>query len=97
MDNSEKSKKIQEKQETLLTQKVLNPVWLSVSESAKIGGVTTKTIRRAIQGHSLSYKVVKNRYLLEVSSVIRFLHTKTKLKNKLNEYGIGQYVKKWLE
>lgn len=76
---------------------VLNPVWLTVSEAAKVAGVTTKTIRRALQNKIIKYKIVKNRYLIDFSSVLQFLNTKTKLKNKLNFHGIGQYVEKWRE
>jgi len=74
---------------------ITNPIWLSVSEAAKIGGVQTKTIRRAIQSKTIRYKIIGNRYLIEISSVINFLHTTKKLKNKLNEHGIGQYIEKW--
>ena len=88
--NTEKSeKKIETEKE------VLNPIWLSVSEAAKFGGVKTKTIRRAIQGGILRYKIIKNRYLIDFSSVIHFLLNKTKLRNKLNQHGIGQYIDKW--
>jgi len=79
----------------VLEKGVLNPLWLSVSEAAKLGGVTTKTIRRALQSKELKYKIQVNRYLVEVSSLIKFLHTRTKLKNKLNNYGIGQYIDRW--
>ncbi len=78
-----------------LSQQALNTVWLTVSEAAKIGGVTTKTIRRGIQGQILRYKIVGNRYFVDFASLIRFLHSRTKLKNKLNQAGIGQYIKKW--
>ncbi|MFH1255425.1 MAG: hypothetical protein V1667_03080 [bacterium] len=71
------------------------PVWLSVSEAAKIGGVQTKTIRRAIQFNHVKYKIIGNRYLIDLLSLINFLNTKTKLKNKLNQFGLGQYVDKW--
>lgn len=78
-----------------LSSQKTNPIWLSVSEAAKLGGVQTKTIRRAIQANLLKYKIVKNRYLIEFSSVLKYLHIKTKLKNKFNSSGIGQYVDKW--
>lgn len=71
------------------------PVWFSVSEAAKIGGVQTKTIRRAIQFNHVKYKIISNRYLIDLLSLISFLNTKTKLKNKLNQFGLGQYVDKW--
>jgi excisionase family DNA binding protein len=72
-----------------------NPIWLSVSEAAKIGGVQTKTVRRAISANAIKYKIVKNRYLIEFSSVLKYLHSKAKLKNKLDRFGIGRYVDKW--
>lgn len=71
------------------------PIWLSVSEAAKIGGVQTKTIRRAIQYNKIKYKIVSNRYSIDLLSLIIFLQAKTKLKNKLNQFGLGQYVDKW--
>lgn len=70
-------------------------IWLSVSEAASLGGVQTKTIRRAIQYHKIKYKIIGNRYSIDLASLITFLHSKTKLKNKLNQFGLGQYVDKW--
>lgn len=81
----------------LLSKDVLNPLWLSVSESAKLGGVTSKTIRRALQSQKLTYKIIKNRYLIDLRSVVKYLHTNKKLKNKLKQNGIGQYIDKWRE
>lgn len=74
---------------------IINPIWLSVSEAAKLGGINTKTIRRAIQSKAIKYKVVKNRYFIELGSIIIFLQTTVKLHNKLNQYGLGQYVNNW--
>ena len=71
------------------------PLWLSVSETAKLAGVTTKTIRRAISGKQLSYKIIKNRYLIDWHSMLNFLFSNKKLKNKLEQKGIGQYIDKW--
>jgi len=76
---------------------VLDPIWLSVSESAKIGGVTSKTIRRAIQEKKIRYKIHHNRYLIDLASVVIYLNTNKKLKNKLLKHGIGQYIEKWKE
>lgn len=73
-------------------------IWLSVSEAADLGGVQSKTIRRALkENESLVYKIVKDRYKIEFSSLLKFLNTNTKLRNKLKEYGLGQYVEKWKE
>jgi len=71
-----------------------NPIWLSVSEAAKVGGVQAKTIRRAIK-KDLKFKVKGNRYFITLSSLVIYLHRNTKLKNKLNEHGLGQYIKEW--
>jgi len=72
------------------------PLWVSVSEAADLGGVQHKTIRRAIKmDPQLRYRIVKNRYQIEVGSLLIFLHKNTKLKNKLHDFGLGQYVKEW--
>jgi excisionase family DNA binding protein len=78
-----------------LNNEIKTPIWLSVSEAAKIGGVQTKTIRRAIQYNKVKYKIIGNRYLIDLATLITFLFAKTKLKNKLNQFGLGQYVDKW--
>jgi len=72
------------------------PIWVSVSEAADLGGVQGKTIRRAIKSDpNLKYKIVKNRYQIELSSLLIFLNKNTKLKNKFTEFGLGQYVSEW--
>ena len=72
------------------------PIWVSVSEAAVLGGVQGKTIRRAIKADlNLKYKIVKNRYQIDLGSLLAFLHKNTKLKNKLKESGLGQYVSEW--
>ncbi len=71
-------------------------IWLSVSESAKLGGVQDKTIRRALQTPgALKFRVKYERYQIELGSLIIYLHQNTKLKNKLSFYGLGQYVREW--
>lgn len=82
-------------QSSLNDNEIRIPIWLSVSEAASLGGVQTKTIRRAIQYNNVKYKIIGNRYSIDLSSLIAFLHSKTKLKNKLNQFGLGQYVDKW--
>ena len=75
--------------------KIENEIWLSVSEAAVVGGVQTKTIRRTIKAGTLRYKIVSNRYLINFKTLIFFLQSNTKLKNKLDEHGVGQYVAVW--
>ncbi len=77
------------------TSKPLNPLWLSVSETAKVIGTTTKTVRRAIQSHKVTYKVVMDRYLIDLKSSLLFVFSNKKLTNKLKQKGIGQYIDKW--
>lgn len=80
-------------------EKIIEPslLWLSVSEAAKFGGVTGKTIRRAIQAKALRFRVVKNRYQIETGSLIEFLNSTIKLRNKFEQHGMAQYVKDWIE
>lgn len=79
----------------ILSRNVSEPIWVSVSEAAKLGGVTDKTIRRAIASNHIKFKVVKDRYSIDLASVIKFLYNNTKLKNKFKQSGLGQYVEKW--
>lgn len=83
--------------ETILNDEVYHPLWLSVSEAAKMGGVTTKTIRRALQDQKIKFKIIQNRYQLDLRSTILFLYSNKKLENKLKTLGIGQYIVKWKE
>jgi len=77
--------------ENYINTTIENPLWLSVSEAAKLGGVQNKTIRRAIQSNQIKFKIIKNRYLIDLLSLIQYLHSKTKLKNKYYQNGLGQY------
>jgi len=78
------------------TKEVSSPIWVSVSEAASLGGVQSKTIRRAIQSDpTLLYKIIKNRYHIEFGSLLAYLHKNTKLQNKLKNFGLGQYVTTW--
>ena len=74
-----------------------NPLWVSVSEAAKLGGVSARTVRRSLEAKQVRYKIVNNRYLIDFASLIIFLHSKKKLFNKLSHFGLGQYIKKWLD
>ena len=78
------------------TKEVQFPIWVSVSEAASLGGVQGKTIRRALKtDQNLLFRIIKNRYQIELGSLLSFLHKNTKLKNKLLDFGLGQYVDKW--
>jgi len=74
-----------------------NPIWVSVSEAAKLGGVQTKTIRRAISAGLITYHIRGNRYLIDFGSLLNFLRSRTKLNNKLQKAGLEQYVETWID
>ncbi|MDA3840085.1 MAG: hypothetical protein PF572_03270 [Patescibacteria group bacterium] len=78
-----------------LSESEIEPIWVSVTEAAKFGGVQGKTIRRAIQANLISYKVINDRYQIDFGSVVRYLYTSTKLKNKITKEGVGKYIDKW--
>ncbi|MGE5426063.1 MAG: hypothetical protein ACM3PZ_03245 [Bacillota bacterium] len=79
--------------EMIKTNPPKHPIWLSVSESAKIGGVKDKTIRRALKAEAgLKFKVSGNRYQIEFGSLVTYFRRNTKLSNKFNEKGLGQYL-----
>lgn len=68
---------------------------LSVSEAAKIFGVTEKTVRRAIAGGTVRYVVVRGRYKIAFDSLLIWSQQRTSTKHKLQQAGIGQYVTAW--
>ena len=70
-------------------------VRLSVSEAAKLFGVASQTIRRAIASSEITYIVVAGRYKINFESLVKWSQRKTTVKNKSNKKGIGQYVAKW--
>lgn len=81
-----------------LTTPVECPIWVTITEAAKLGGVENRTIRRAIKDKGeVKYKIERSKYMVEFKSLIWYLHKNTKLKNKLYRYGIGQYLDKWKE
>ncbi len=70
-------------------------IWLSVSEAADLAGVGNKTIRRALkESDVLEYKIVKDRYKIELESVIKYVSQNIKLSNKFIHKGLGQHIDK---
>lgn len=72
-----------------------NTIRVSVSEAARLFGVSSKTIRQAIRNEELKYIVVKNRYKINFSSLIEWSRQSTRRSNQLDKQGIGQYVDQW--
>ncbi|HBK35316.1 MAG: hypothetical protein UU08_C0011G0005 [Candidatus Uhrbacteria bacterium GW2011_GWE2_40_58] len=74
----------------------VNPVIrLSVSEAARMFGVSQRTIRRAIQNQEVTYVVVQGRYKINFESLLRWSQRTTTVRNKRDGKGIGQYVDQW--
>jgi len=76
---------------------ISNKLWLSVSQAAKLFGVEQKTIRRAIKAKEIVYIVEGDRYSIEMSSLLCWAHQSTRLKHKLEQDGVGKFVKEWKE
>lgn len=70
-------------------------VRVSISEAARLFGVSSQTIRRAIRNGEITYIVVAGRYKLNFESLVKWSQAKTTVKNKTNERGIGQFVDRW--
>lgn len=68
---------------------------LSVSEAARMFGVSQRTIRRAVTEGRITYVVVQGRYKLNFESVLKWSQETTTVRNKRDRQGIGQYVNQW--
>ncbi|MBI2475249.1 helix-turn-helix domain-containing protein [Candidatus Uhrbacteria bacterium] len=68
---------------------------LSVSEAARMFGVSPITIRRAIKDQEITYVVVQGRYKINFESLLRWSQRTTTVRNKRDESGIGQFVEQW--
>ena len=68
---------------------------VSISEAARLFGVTGQTIRRAIQAQEITYVVVAGRYKVNFESLVKWSQRHTTVRNKLAKRGIGQFVDKW--
>ncbi len=72
----------------------MNIIRVSVSEAAKLFGVSQQTIRRAILDDELSYIVVAGRYKINFESLVKWSQKST-ISKKSQKKGIGQYVDRW--
>jgi excisionase family DNA binding protein len=68
---------------------------LSVSQAARLFGVSDRTVRRALALNQIRYIVVRNRYQLNFESLLNWSQQSTHLSNKLEKNGLGQWVEKW--
>ena len=72
-----------------------NIIRLSVSEAARLFGVSQRTIRRALKTGDITYVVVQGRYKINFESLLRWSQNTTTVRNKRDDNGIGQYVGQW--
>ncbi|MBU0646241.1 helix-turn-helix domain-containing protein [Patescibacteria group bacterium] len=68
---------------------------LSVSEAARLFGVSQRTVRRAIAEELVTYVVVQGRYKINFESLLRWSQDTTTVRNKRDKKGMGQYVEQW--
>lgn len=68
---------------------------VSVSEAARLFGVSQRTVRRAIAEGNLTYVVVQGRYKINFESLLKWSQNTTTVRNKRDKGGIGQYVDQW--
>lgn len=68
---------------------------VSVSEAAKLFGISTRTIRRAVADGEVAYVVVRGRYKLNFESLVKWSQVRPTVRNKLATAGIGQFVEQW--
>ncbi|MBU2566891.1 excisionase family DNA-binding protein [Patescibacteria group bacterium] len=71
------------------------PLRISISEAAKLFGVSDRTIRRALANNEIRYIVVRNRYQVLFESVLNWSQQKKSASIKRDRNGIGQWVEKW--
>jgi len=68
---------------------------LTVTEAAKLFGLSTKTIRLAIKNNEIRYIVVRGRYKINFKSLLLWSQKSIRRHKRLNKYGFGQFVDKW--
>lgn len=72
-----------------------NIIRISISEAARLFGISEKTIRRAIKKQEISYIVSAGRYKISFEGMVKWSQIKTITAGKLSKNGIGQFVDKW--
>ncbi|MBN1584813.1 helix-turn-helix domain-containing protein [Candidatus Uhrbacteria bacterium] len=73
----------------------MNIIRVSISEAARLFGVSGRTVRRAITVGELTYVVVRGRYKISFESLVRWSQKRPTVRNKLASEGIGQFVSMW--
>ncbi|MEK9152856.1 MAG: helix-turn-helix domain-containing protein [Patescibacteria group bacterium] len=68
---------------------------VSISEAARLFGVSPRTVRRAVAEGEITYVVVRGRYKLNFESLVRWSQVRPTVRNKLASQGIGQFIDQW--
>jgi len=76
-------------------QKIPSMIRVTVSEGAKLFGVTPKTIRMALKNGELKYVVVRGRYKISFASLVEWSQSTARRAAKVKKDGIGQFVNQW--
>lgn len=71
------------------------PIRVSVSEAAKLFGISTKTVREALKTGDITYIVVQGRYKINFESLITWSQQSPGRVIKRDRDGIGRYVNQW--
>jgi excisionase family DNA binding protein len=72
-----------------------NIIRVSVSGAARLFGISSRTIRRALTDGEVAYVVVRGRYKLNFESLVKWSQVRPTVRNKLATNGIGQFVEHW--
>lgn len=78
-----------------LNEQQFQDIPLSISECAKIFGLSEKTVRRAVKDNEIPYMVVKGRYRILFADMLGWSQMRPRLQHSRDERGVGQYVVKW--
>jgi len=73
----------------------IKPIRVSVSEAAKLFGVSTATIRKAITSKELRYIVVRERYKINFEDLISWSQKSARRSGQFHKKGIGQFASRW--
>lgn len=68
---------------------------LSVSEAAKLFGISSRTVRRAIADNEIRFTVTAGRYKLDFANLLDWAMRTTTVRNKLMKHGVGRFVADW--
>jgi excisionase family DNA binding protein len=74
---------------------IKSPIRVSISEAARLFGVSTTTIRNAVKLGSIKYVITRGRYRLDFESLTTWSQQSTRRQNQLAHKGIGQFVDRW--